>query len=54
MERSRSSRFQKFSILDGDVLIEPAEVFDVFVDISDDLTLEKESFGALMSRAGEL
>ena len=37
-----------------DVLIEPAEVFDVFVDILDDLTLDKGSFLALMSRVGEL
>ena len=46
--------FQKFSMLDYDVLIEPAEVFDVFVDILDDLTLDKGSFLALISRAGEL
>ena len=44
----------QFSMLDSDVLIEPVELFDVFVDILDDLTLDKGSFLALMSRAGEL
>ena len=53
-EKIRTVPFQKFSLLDSIVLIEPAEVFDVFVDISDDLTLEKGSFLSLMSRAGEL
>ena len=41
-------------MLDSDVLIELVELFDVFVDILDDLTLDKGSFLALMSRASEL
>ena len=43
-----------FSILEEDILIEPAEVFDLFVEIQDDLTLDKGSFLALKSRASEL
>ena len=54
MERSSSPTFQKFSIVDGDVLIETAEVFDVSVNIFDNLTLDKELLRALMSHSGEM
>ena len=52
MGRSRSTAYHKFSILPGDALCNLEEVFEVFVDISDDLTLDKESFKALQMRAG--
>ena len=51
MVRSRSSKLCKFSVIPGDVLVLAGEVFDVFVDIADDLTLEKEVFRELVSRA---
>ena len=54
MGRSKSTRHHKFSILPGEALCTPEEVFEVFVDISDDLTLEKETFKALKVRAGTL
>ena len=41
-ERSRSNRLQKFSVLTGKVLVDPSEVFELFIDMSDDLSLEKE------------
>ena len=54
MERSRSNKFHKFSVLPYDVLITPDEVFDVFVDIKEDLTFEKELFRELVARASEV
>ena len=51
-ERSRSTRVYKFSILSADALCTPDEIFDVFVDVSEDLTIEKETFRELLSRAG--
>ena len=50
MGRSRSTRYHKFSILPDDALC-TLEVFEVFVDISDDLILDKETFKALQTRA---
>ena len=52
--RSRSTRYHKFSILHGDVLCTLEEVFEIFPDISDHLTLDKETFIALQIRAGAL
>ena len=52
MGRSRSTTHHKFSILPGDALCTLEEVFEVFVDISDDLTLDKKTFKALQIRAG--
>ena len=52
-ERSRSSRFQKFSVLTGRVLVDLSEVFELFIDMSDDLSLEKELWRELHVRAGE-
>lgn len=50
-ERSRSTRCYKFSILSGDAICTPDEVFELFVDVSDDLTIEKETFNALLLKA---
>ena len=54
MERSRSTRYHKFSILPSDGLCTLEEVFEVFIDISDDLTLNKETFKMLQIHAGAL
>ena len=54
MRRSRSTRYHKFRILPGDALCRLEEVFEVFDDISDDLTLDKETFIALQMLAGAL
>ena len=51
-ERFRPTRVHKFSILSADALCTPDEIFDVFVDVSEDLTIEKETFRELLSRAG--
>ena len=50
MGRSRSTKYHKFSILPGNALFTLEEVFEVFVDISDDLRLGKETFNALQMR----
>ena len=52
--RSRSTRCHKFSILTGDELCTVEEMFEVFADISDDRTLDKETFKVLQMRAGTL
>ena len=51
LAKSRSRHLKRFSIYPGDVICEPREVFDVFVDLADDLTMTKESFDALLSNA---
>ena len=45
--RSRSTRYHKFSILPGDAVCTLEEVFEVFDDISDGLTLDKETCWSL-------
>ena len=52
MGGSRSKRFHKFMLLKDDAFCLPGEVLEVFVDMSEDLTLEKEVFKALQVRAG--
>ena len=51
-ERSRSSRVHKFSISSADALCTLDEIFDVFVDVSEDLAKEKETLRELLLRAG--
>ena len=51
-ERSRSTRVHKFNILSADPPCTPNEIFNVFVDVSEDLAIEKETFRELLSRAG--
>ena len=49
-ERSRSMSSKKFSIVAGDVFCDPAEVFEVFVDIDhDSLSMTKDSYLELVS-----
>ena len=50
-EKSRSRHLKRFSIYPGDVICEPREVFDVSVDIAEDMTMTKESFEVLLSNA---
>ena len=54
MIRSRSSRHHKFTILQEDVLCLPEEVFEVFVDVTDELTLDKNILKTLQVRAGNI
>ena len=54
MGESRSTKYHKFSILPGDAFCALEEVFEVFVDISDNLKLDKETFKALQIRAEAL
>ena len=54
MEKSRSTRYHKFSILPSDELCTLEEVFESFIDISEDLTLNKETFKVLQIHAGAL
>ena len=51
-ETSRSTRVHKCSMLSADAICTQDEIFDVFVDVSEDLTIEKETFRELLSRAG--
>ena len=51
-ERSRNMSLKKFSIVTGDVLCDPEEVFEVFVDIDhDNLSMAKDAYLELVSRA---
>ena len=51
-ETSRSTRVHKCSILSADAICTQDEIFDIFVEVSEDLTIEKETFRELLSRAG--
>ena len=46
-ERSRNISRKMFSLVPGDVLCDPDEVFEVFVDIDSDLSLSKDAYSAL-------
>ena len=51
-ERSRNIAKRKFSIIQAEVICDPEEIFEVFVDIDrEDLTMTKDSYLALVSRA---
>ena len=50
--KSRSTTYHKFNNLPGDALCTLEEVFEVFVDILDDLTLDKETFKVFQMHAG--
>ena len=49
-ERSRSRHLKQFSIYPGDGICEPSEVFEVSVELSDDLVMSRESFESLVIR----
>ena len=49
-ESSRSRHLKQFSIYPGDVICEPSEVFEVSVELSDDLVMSRESFESLVIR----
>ena len=44
VERSCSNRYQKFSVTPSNTYIEPSDVFELFLDITDDLLLEKDGW----------
>ena len=49
--RSKNVRWKKFEILNYEVLILPDEVFETFVEVTDDLTISCRSYLALKERA---
>ena len=49
--RSKNVRWKKFEILNYEVLILPDEVFETFVEVTDDLTMSCRSYLALKERA---
>ena len=50
-EPSRSRTKQYFSVIQGDALCDPSEVFKVFLDIAEDLTKNKDAYLSLLARA---
>ena len=42
---------QKFSLIPGDVPCDPEEVFDILVDVDDDLSLCNDAYLALVARS---
>ena len=49
--RSKNILWKKFEILNYEVLIPPDEVFEIFVEVADDLTMNCRSYLALEERA---
>ena len=49
--RSRSISPKKFSIIAAEVICEPEEVFQIFVEIGDDLTMNTGTYLALKARS---
>ena len=49
--RSTNMPWKKFEILNCDVLIQPHEVFEIFVEVADDLTMSCRSYLALKELA---
>ena len=49
--RSKNMLLKKFEILNFEVLIPPHEVFEIFVEVADDLTMSCRSYLALKERA---
>ena len=50
-ERSRNISQNMFSLVPGNVLCDPDEVFEVFVDINSDLSMSKDSYFSLFARS---
>ena len=50
-ERSRNISRKMFSLIPGDVLCDPGEVFEVFFDIHSDLSMSKVAYLALVTRS---
>ena len=48
--RSKNIKFKKFSILNYDVYLKPNEIFELFVEISNDLTMNSDAFLKLLER----
>ena len=51
LEPSRSRTKQYFSVIQGDALCDQSEVFEVVLDISEDLTMNKDAYLSLLARA---
>ena len=50
-ERSRNISRKKFSLVPGDVLCDPNEVFEVFADTDSNLSMSKDAYLALVVRS---
>ena len=48
--RSKNMLWKKFEILNYEILIPPDEVFEIFVEVADDLTMSCRSYLALEER----
>ena len=49
--RSKNIKKKQFKILEEPVLISPAELFEPFSDISDDLPMDNSTYNGLVGRA---
>ena len=49
--RSKSSKKKQFKVLDNHVLITPDDVFEFFLDIDEQNTMEVSLYGELVERA---
>ena len=49
--RSKNIKKKQFKILEDPVLISPDELFEHFLDISDDLTMDNSTYNELVGRA---
>ena len=50
-ERSKNISRKMFSLVLGDVLCDPDEVFEIFVDIDDNLSMLKDAYLALVAQS---
>ena len=49
--RSKKTSNKKFKIIEKDVIISPAEVFETFIDVQEDLSMAVDYYLALVGQA---